>query len=157
MEFDECPSLILLYFFSLMNPARRVSRTRSRIIKLVGWAKRVWCEAAHHRAGSHLFPRAGSEGDGCGDAAPRWKQRGKISAPLSTPMRGTTGLEPAPSSVSRNATNRMLLTVQYLRTGTTGKNGHLGGICDKNATNFLRAFGLAVWDQPEEYRSNRTG
>jgi len=43
-----------------------------------------------------------------------------------------------------------------LKTGTTGKNGPLGGICDKNATNFLRAFGLAVWDQAEEYRSNRT-
>jgi hypothetical protein len=50
----------------------------------------------------------------------------------------------------------MLLTVQWLKTGTTGKNGSLGGICDKNATNFLRAFGLAVWDQLEEYRSSCT-
>ena len=71
-------------------------------------------------------------------------------------MVGTTGFEPATSSVSRNATNRMLLTVQWLKTGTTGKNGSLVGICDKNATNFLRAFGLAVWDQLEEYRSSCT-
>lgn len=35
--------------------------------------------------------------------------------------------------------NRKLYTEQYLRIGTTGKNGQIGSICDKNATNFLAA------------------
>jgi hypothetical protein len=63
------------------------------------------------------------------------------------------GIEPMTSSMPWNERKPKLLTEHGLRVGTVGKNGPIGGICDKNATNFLAAgHGLIVWDQPRFFR-----
>jgi hypothetical protein len=49
------------------------------------------------------------------------------------------GIEPMASSTPWNETNIKILTTNDLLVGRVGKTGLIGGICDKNATNFLTA------------------
>jgi hypothetical protein len=49
------------------------------------------------------------------------------------------GIEPVTSSMPWNEANIKISTAKDLQTGQVGKTGLIGGICDKNATNFLAA------------------